>query len=284
MSTPAWRRLVDHVMAVPERVYEHWNNRDGWDNHTQWGIEYGEDGVPYCVIGAWDMYHECGLDKAVPKVDNVVVFSDWARTHGEWSEYPSVGAWTNFGNGHCEVVIGFNDTDVVTKGWNSIQAGAADSGQGNGVWEHTNPRRSNRIVGYFAPHFPDGVCPPTADPRDPRGGKAVASWRWSPPAPAVKPSVSLAHVIYAAKHDPAAAQGHTSYKGEALLVERALHAEGLLGSQYVDGSFGTKSVEAYARWQRSPAGGGYTGDAADGIPGKPSLKLLAARHGFTVTD
>jgi hypothetical protein len=103
------------------------------------------------------------------------------------------------------------------------------------------------------------------------------------PTPA-KPRVSLAHVVYAARHDPAAAQGHTSYKAEVLLVEKALQKEGLLSSQYVDGSFGSLTVTAYARWQRSPAGGGYTGDAADGIPGKASLKLLAARHGFTVTD
>jgi hypothetical protein len=103
------------------------------------------------------------------------------------------------------------------------------------------------------------------------------------PAPA-KPSVSLAHVVYAARHDPAAAQGHTSHKAEVLLVEKALKAEGLLSSQYVDGSFGSLTVTAYARWQRSPTGGGYSGDAADGIPGKASLKLLAARHGFTVTD
>jgi hypothetical protein len=103
------------------------------------------------------------------------------------------------------------------------------------------------------------------------------------PTPA-KPSVSLAHIVYAARHDPAAAQGHTSHKAEVLLVEKALKAEGLLSSQYVDGSFGSLTVTAYARWQRSPAGGGYSGDAADGIPGKTSLKLLAARHGFTVTD
>lgn len=102
-------------------------------------------------------------------------------------------------------------------------------------------------------------------------------------APA-KPRVSLAHIVYAARHDPAAAQGHTTHKAEVLVVEKALKAEGLLPGQYVDGSFGTKTVAAYARWQRSPAGGGYTGDAADGIPGKASLRLLAARHGFTVTD
>ncbi|MFF8482301.1 N-acetylmuramoyl-L-alanine amidase [Streptomyces antibioticus] len=102
------------------------------------------------------------------------------------------------------------------------------------------------------------------------------------PAPA-KPKVSLAHILAAARKDPAAAQGHTTHKTEVLLVERALKAEGLLAAKWVDGSFGTKTVAAYARWQRSAAGGGFTGTDADGIPGKTSLKLLAARHGFTVT-
>lgn len=112
----------------------------------------------------------------------------------------------------------------------------------------------------------------------PRPGGTAAE---PPPA---KPKVSLAHVVAAARKDPAAAQGHTTYKAEALLVEKALKAEGLLASEYVDGSFGTKTIAAYARWQRSPAGGGYTGADADGIPGKASLRLLGARHGFTVTD
>jgi hypothetical protein len=103
------------------------------------------------------------------------------------------------------------------------------------------------------------------------------------PAPA-KPKVSVAHVIAAARRDPPAAQGHTTYKAEVLLVEKALRAEGLLPAEYVDGSFGSKTISAYARWQRSPAGGGYTGADADGIPGKSSLRLLGARHGFTVTD
>ncbi|MEU0426426.1 N-acetylmuramoyl-L-alanine amidase [Streptomyces canus] len=102
------------------------------------------------------------------------------------------------------------------------------------------------------------------------------------PSTPAKPKVSLAHIVYAARRDPAAAQGHTSYKAEVLTVEKALKAEGLLASSYVDGSFGTKTVAAYARWQRSPAGGGYVGDGADGIPGAASLKRLAAKHGFQV--
>jgi hypothetical protein len=123
-------------------------------------------------------------------------------------------------------------------------------------------------------------------------GKALYAWvQKGAPRPAgtvtettpAKPKVSLAHIVYAARHDPAAAQGHTTHKAEVLIVEKALKAEGLLASQYVDGSFGTKTLEAYARWQRSPAGGGYIGTDADGIPGAASLRRLAAKHGFTVT-
>ena len=101
----------------------------------------------------------------------------------------------------------------------------------------------------------------------------------APSKPAAKPKVSLAHVVAAAKKDPSAAQGHTTYRAEVLLVERALKAEGLLAAQYVDGSFGSLTVNAYARWQRHL---GYSGTAADGVPGMTSLRKLGDRHGFTV--
>ena len=97
--------------------------------------------------------------------------------------------------------------------------------------------------------------------------------------PAVTTKVSLAHVVAAAKKDPAAAQGHTTHKAEVLVVERALHAEGLLAEQYVDGSFGSLTIHAYARWQKHL---GYSGTAADGIPGKTSLAKLGAKHHFDV--
>jgi hypothetical protein len=87
-------------------------------------------------------------------------------------------------------VVGFDADYVYTKGGNSMKAGAADNGQGNGVWSHSSARRSARVVGYFAPRFPDGVCPPTADPHDPRGGTAVTSWRWAGPSAPSTPSPS----------------------------------------------------------------------------------------------
>jgi hypothetical protein len=184
-TLPDWRRLVDHVQSIPEKIYEHWNSRDGWDNDTIFGKEYGWNLVAWCMEFDWCMYHDVNLDAIVPKTASVAAMTNYAKKNGAWSEYPSVGALVNFSNsGHTEIVVGFDADAVYTKGGNSIQAGSTDNGQGNGVWSHSTPRRAAKVVGYFAPKFPDGVCPPTADPNDPRGGTAVTSWRWTPPAPA----------------------------------------------------------------------------------------------------
>lgn len=101
-------------------------------------------------------------------------------------------------------------------------------------------------------------------------------------APGTEPRVSLADVIAAAKHDPTAPQGAVIHRTPVMRVERALVAEGLLAARWVDGSFGTRTIDAYRRWQRSQAGGGFEGTDADGIPGKESLTRLGNRHGFVV--
>lgn len=110
----------------------------------------------------------------------------------------------------------------------------------------------------------------------------VASlWQWANPA-AVAPTVSLSHVIYAAKHDPQAAQGHTTYPADVKLVEQALNKEGLLPAKYAgDGSYGTLTVEAYKKWQLRC--GFHGASQVDGVPGVESLTKLGHRHGFIVT-
>ena len=101
------------------------------------------------------------------------------------------------------------------------------------------------------------------------------------PHPAAHPTVSLAHVVAAAHRDPGLPQGGTTYPADVRPVEAALKAEGLLPAAFAaDGSFGSKTVLAYAGWQRHL---GYVGKDADGIPGRTSLTKLGARHGFTVT-
>ncbi|MFJ8163807.1 N-acetylmuramoyl-L-alanine amidase [Streptomyces sp. NPDC096136] len=103
----------------------------------------------------------------------------------------------------------------------------------------------------------------------------------APPAtPAPTVSVSLSRLIAAAKADPPRAGTPVSYSG-VKTVEDALVAEGLLAAGLADGHFGTATVTAYAKWQRRQ---GYSGPDADGIPGRASLVVLAARHGFTITS
>jgi hypothetical protein len=47
------------------------------------------------------------------------------------------------------------------------------------------------------------------------------------------------------------------------------------------GHFGSKTVEAFAAWQRRL---GFSGADADGIPGRTSLGKLGIEHGFVVND
>lgn len=104
----------------------------------------------------------------------------------------------------------------------------------------------------------------------------------SKPSPPAKPSVSLAKLVAAAKTNPPAKGTPVTYSG-VRTVENALVKAGFLSAKLADGHFGSDTVRAYAAWQRSKAGGSYTGKSADGIPGLASLRKLAAKYGFTVT-
>ena len=100
------------------------------------------------------------------------------------------------------------------------------------------------------------------------------------PTPA-KPKVDLSRLVTAARTDPGARQGHVTYMTGTNLTEAALVKAGYLSTTYAgDGSFGTTTVTAYARWQHHL---GYQGADANGIPGITSLTKLGAKTGlFTV--
>jgi hypothetical protein len=107
-----------------------------------------------------------------------------------------------------------------------------------------------------------------------------ASGGTSSTKPASVPTVSLANVLEAARKDPKAAQGKTTHASDVKPVEKALKAAGLLSAAYAsDGAFGSVTVTAYAKWQKRL---GYSGTAADGIPGKASLVALGNKYGFKV--
>ncbi|GAA4361189.1 peptidoglycan-binding domain-containing protein [Angustibacter luteus] len=108
----------------------------------------------------------------------------------------------------------------------------------------------------------------------PAGGAAASA--------ADLPTVNMEATVKAAQIDPRRAD-HTltpGAKASVLAVEKALQAKKLLAAQWVDGYFGTETVAAYAKYQASL---GYTGLAANGLPGKTSLTTLGAGR-FTVTN
>ncbi|MFG1610246.1 peptidoglycan-binding protein [Actinoplanes sp. NPDC049265] len=101
------------------------------------------------------------------------------------------------------------------------------------------------------------------------------------PAAAALPTVDMEMVLKAAQWDPAKADSAvTPGAGPSVkLVETALRERGLLDPSYEDGHFGTRTVTAYAQWQRDL---GYSGIDATGLPGRTSLTKLGAGQ-FTLT-
>lgn len=118
-----------------------------------------------------------------------------------------------------------------------------------------------RAAGYaFAVPKPPAPKPPAPKP---------------PTKPPVKPlpKCDLSVVQTAATRDPGRPTGGITVgaKDDVLLVENALVDLGYLSRLWVDGSFGSKTKEAYKRWQLHM---GYSGKDADGIPGMSSLTAL----------
>ncbi|MCX4974207.1 N-acetylmuramoyl-L-alanine amidase [Streptomyces sp. NBC_00620] len=119
-----------------------------------------------------------------------------------------------------------------------------------------------------------------ADVRKQLATEPDGGWIPEPPKPS-KPRVDLSLLITAARTDPRAKQGHVTYMTGTNLTEAALVKLGYLAKTYAgDGSFGSKTIAAYAKWQRHL---GYTGDDANGIPGTKSLTKLGSQSGlFTI--
>ncbi|GII84540.1 peptidoglycan-binding protein [Sphaerisporangium siamense] len=95
------------------------------------------------------------------------------------------------------------------------------------------------------------------------------------------PSVNMEATVKAAQIDPRRSDDELTpgAKVGVLLVERALRDRRLLDAKWVDGYFGSTTVAAFAKFQRSL---GLTGLAANGLPGKASLTRLGAGR-FKVT-
>lgn len=95
--------------------------------------------------------------------------------------------------------------------------------------------------------------------------------------------VSLSALQRAAANDPYGPQGATTPGAvdSVKIVEAALvKAKFLADNSYAkDGSYGTATIKAYKKWQKSL---GSAEKYCDGIPGKKDLTKLGNKYGFTV--
>ncbi|WP_099903402.1 CHAP domain-containing protein [Streptomyces sp. TLI_171] len=240
------------------------------DNRTEFGKEYGEDGVAWCDIFVWCIFNRVGLVGLLPgKFDNCGRSTEAWKEMGRFSEYPALGAQVVFGPGggeHTGIVVDYGPTTVT-----SVEGNWNDQ-----VSQVTRERRDAFVFGYGYPRFAEGIR--SADPNyQPQGGEAPIQ---PVPAPADgQPDVLyVGQLNHAASWDPPAEQGHRSYCWpQVLRLEQALESEGLLAHAFVDGSYGSVTIDAYRRLQQNL---GYAGQAADGKPGMASLSWLGSRHGF----
>jgi hypothetical protein len=101
------------------------------------------------------------------------------------------------------------------------------------------------------------------------------------PPPTDKPNLNMSRALLAAQIDPARPDTAITAgsKVAVIRIERLLRRRGLLAKRYVDGHYGSTTKAAYAAFQRRL---GYSGLAANGLPGITSLtKLAGARFDIT---
>lgn len=249
-----------------------------WTNHQKYspavpGLEWSQDQAWCQTFQSWN-FQEAGLKSLAPVTASCLTAVSWFKQRGRFSEYPAVGAQVFFGQGggsHVGLVYAYDANYSYTIEGNTNATGSAE---GDGVYLKKRLRRDAYLYGYGYPRYTEGIV--SADPRY-AGGTGTPS---VPPPTPTQPVIPLREIVNAAVADPPAEDGHTTNYASVIVVERALAAEGLLEPRYVDGSFGTKTVAAYAVFQRRL---GYAGADADGVPGRASLSELGRRRGFTVT-
>ncbi|QFQ97467.1 endolysin [Streptomyces phaeolivaceus] len=173
-------------------------------------------------------------------------------------------------------------TDTPCEGWAELNAWVRSWGVPD-TWPMGRPvdftsRRSESVwreqAGWYAhAHVPEN------DHQDPGSWPAFVGAPPSEPGTG-RPVVDLSELLKAAKTDPPKKGTPVSYP-DVRVVEDALVKEGLLAKSLADGHFGTATQAAYGLWQMRC---GWSGKAADGLPGVASLTKLGKRRGFDVKE
>lgn len=180
----------------------------------------------------------------------------------------------------------FYGFECVNKGdgkdpWPAVQVDAMDRVSAAISRAHSWTEKS--VIGHLEwsdwKSDPKGVpMPALRDRVAARLGKKPTDPKPTPTTPPVLPTVSLSHAVAAAKRDPGLPQGGATHRADVRLIEQALAKLGYLDASWVDGSYGTKTLDAVRKVQRHL---GYTDPkSVDGVVGNHSLTWLGQKSGL----
>ncbi|MFD7103121.1 peptidoglycan-binding protein [Streptomyces celluloflavus] len=245
----------------------HWNNIQKYSAGVpdlQWS-----QGQPWCSTFVSWIFRQAGCAHLVPVTASCSAGVDWFRRRGRWSEYPVIGGPVYFGPGggsHVGICIAYTDSTITTVEGNTNSGGSAE---GDGVYFKSRSRKSSYVYGYGIPDYPEGVV--LADPawRNRRGVTYfghLASASDLPagtgaPTPAPFEPYPGADWFKKNPHSPI-----VTAMGRRLVEEGCSAYSSGPGPQWTE-----SDRQSYARWQRHL---GYSGDDADGWPGRKSWDAL----------
>ncbi|WP_344580843.1 peptidoglycan-binding protein [Nonomuraea roseoviolacea] len=141
-------------------------------NHTRYADEVPSlrwaQNQPWCATFLSWVFLKAGAPGIAPCTASCLAGVAWFKARKRWHLSPKVGDLVFYGpNGgtHVELVVEVSDTHITTVGGNT--AGSLDGRyfNGDGVYEKTIPRSSDRIYGYGRPVYSASTT--TTVPRPP---------------------------------------------------------------------------------------------------------------------
>lgn len=139
----------------------HWNNIQKFSPAVP-GLEWSQ-GQPWCCTFVSWLAMKADLASLFPRTASCDTAAAWWKAHGQWHEYPAIGAQVLYGvpgnMEHTGFVVDYDDTYIWAVEGNTNNNGSAE---GDGVYLKKRLRRDPYVQGYGYPDVLGGLK--SADP------------------------------------------------------------------------------------------------------------------------
>jgi hypothetical protein len=263
------RRFQSFVGAHEGFSDGHWNN----DIRDIYGVDFADvfgetKRVAWCDIGFWVCFKLEGLSALIPKSESCYDSLSEYRIGRRYSDYPAVGAQFFVsspeyprGGSHTGFVVGYDAGSISTVEFNTNVNG---SDEGDGCYAKSRSRFGNETSGVYAYGYPDYAAGIDSAAPDWQGAGGNGDGPTGPGG--VLEPFPGAEFFHVGRHSDVITR-----MGRRLVEVGCSHYQVGPGPDW-----GPADQASYAAFQRSL---GYSGTAADGIPGRTSWVRLGVPAG-----